>query len=181
MNKEYFFEEQKFTWIWPLLIPAHFILLFMVFYGNYKQLVKGEVFGNTPMSDTGLVLFSLSLLIFFILLDMLLLKWMKLQTKINKEGIFYRYPPLINHWKQIKTNEIENYEVGKYNAFLEFGGWGYRYSFFRKKGKALNVYGNKGLIMQLKNGNRLVIGTQKEAELKKAMHKLMHPITEIYE
>ena len=46
----------------------------------------------------------------------------------------------------------------------EYGGWGYRTSFGKKKGSAYNVKGDKGIQIELKTGKKLLIGTQKEDE-----------------
>jgi hypothetical protein len=57
---------------------------------------------------------------------------------------------------------IEKYEVITYDPILDYGGWGIKYN---RHGKAYNVSGNKGLQLYLKNGKRILIGTQKESEL----------------
>ena len=35
-----------------------------------------------------------------------------------------------------------------------------------------NINGNKGLVIELKNGKKFMIGTQKEAELKNRLEKM---------
>ena len=55
-----------------------------------------------------------------------------------------------------------------YNPIMDFGGWGYRVS-WKGKGTALNVKGNKGIELILKNGKKITIGTQKPEE---AMHAI---------
>ncbi len=172
MAREYFYEKQTFSWIWPLLIPMHVILLFILVYGTYKQFYLGEPFGNTPMSNKELIVFNTCIILFIALFDYFLLHSMYLEIKIDSSGIHYRYPPMINKWKTLQKEEIEYWEVGKYYPLRDYGGWGYRISFRRKKGKALNVYGNKGLTLQLKNGKTLVLGTRQQEKLKAAMDKL---------
>jgi hypothetical protein len=58
---------------------------------------------------------------------------------------------------------VASIEVRKYSPIKEYGGWGFRYGF--KNGKAYNISGNMGLQLILKNGDRILIGTQKPEEL----------------
>ena len=53
-----FKEKQKFTqwWLWLFLIGFG---LFQV-YGLFKQLIIGEDFGDKPMSDIGLIIFTIA-------------------------------------------------------------------------------------------------------------------------
>ena len=82
----------------------------------------------------------------------------KLETSIDEEGITYRFVPFhiksrFKSWKEIKSATIR-----KYNPIREYGGWGYRISFTKRK--ALNTKGNKGVQLIFSDGNELLIGTQ---------------------
>ncbi|WP_260402681.1 MULTISPECIES: phosphoethanolamine transferase domain-containing protein [Aequorivita] len=52
-----FKEEQKFTqwWLWLILIGIGVLPII----GIYKQLIIEEKFGDNPMSDLGLIIFSI--------------------------------------------------------------------------------------------------------------------------
>ena len=78
--KTEFKEEQKFTqwWLWLILIPIGVLPIF----GIYKQMILGEMFGDKPMSDLGLIIFSVFI---FSLIGLFLI--MKLKTSIDKNGI----------------------------------------------------------------------------------------------
>ncbi|MGK7390468.1 MAG: hypothetical protein ACNS60_08955 [Candidatus Cyclobacteriaceae bacterium M2_1C_046] len=73
-----------------------------------------------------------------------------------------RFIPFV--YKSIKWKDIEQAEVINY-GFI--GGWGIRFG--SKYGVLYNIKGNKGLHIKLKNGDQLVVGTQKEDELKDAL------------
>ncbi len=152
-----FKEVQKFnSLIWLLLAP---IALF-IFYGLFKQIVLGEPFGENPMSNTGLILTAL-----LVLAIVLLFLSLRLETKINKEHVHFRLFPFTNkiiHWKDIKSAEVQKY------GFV--GGWGLRIG--TKYGTVYNMSGDMGLILELVNGKKLVIGTQKAEELKLIVSKL---------
>jgi hypothetical protein len=152
-----FKEEQKFTqwWLWIFLIA---IGIFPIF-GIYKQLIVGEKFGDKPMSDSGLIF---SCLLGFSIIAMFWL--MRLKTEINQEEIRIDFFPLVKKrisWKKIKSVEIVNYG---------FVGWGIR--FWTKFGTVYNTKGNIGLAIELLNGEKCLIGTQKEKELKGIIEKV---------
>ncbi len=95
------------------------------------------------------------LILFFVLL--------RLDTKVDAEGVHYRFFPFQGNYKMKKWDEIEKAYVRHYKPMYEYGGWGIR---GWGNDKALNVSGNVGLQLELKNGDKLLIGTQKEEEMK---------------
>ncbi len=165
MRPDTLFEErQRFTqwWLWVLLLAVNLPFL----YGIYQQIIMGVPFGDKPMSDMGLLL-SAGLTI--LITGSLLL--VKLDTFIYKDRIEIRFFPL-----QLKTliyswDEIEDAQVRTYAPLKEYGGWGLRYS-FNGHGKALNVSGNKGLQLVLKDGKKLLIGTNMPEEMADALAKI---------
>lgn len=98
-----------------------------------------------------------------IFLGNLFLISLKLTTLINKEGIYFQLFPLHFKIQYVNWSDIATIEVRKYKPMKEYGGWGYRYSF--NNGKAYNISGNMGLQLVLKNGDKILIGTQKKEEL----------------
>jgi len=87
-----------------------------------------------------------------------------LKTALDQSGIVVEMRILIRFGKIIHWDEIESIKVDKYRPILQFGGWGYRIGW---KAVAYNCRGNDGLIIILKNGRKIVVGTQKPDELKK--------------
>ena len=159
-----FKEEQKFTqwWLWLILIGLGILLIF----GMYKQLILEEKFGDNPMSDAGLIIFCV-----FIFGIIALFLFMRLKTEIDQNEIRMNFFPFVKkriNWKEIKKAKIVNY------GFV--GGWGIRLG--TKYGTVYNMKGNKGLAIELLNGKKFVIGTQKETELNNIVEKasLQHRI-----
>ena len=153
-----FEEEQRFTqwWLWVILISVGILPIV----GVYKQVLLGEPFGNNPMSNTGLIIFMVCMLLF-----VGLFRLMKLKTVINKNGIEISFFPFLK--RAFKWEEVTSYEIVNY-GFV--GGWGIRLG--TTYGTVYNVKGNKGLALQLKNGKKYLIGTQKEHELKRLIDKM---------
>ena len=173
MEKIFFREVQKFGqwWLWILILGASASVIIPYSLGMYSQIVLGKPWGDKPMSDTSLLLtsfFAISIMVALILLFI----FMKLITEIRSDGIWYRFPPILWKWRCIRKEEIEHFEVRRYNAIAEYGGYGIRWGFGRRTGKALNVSGNTGLQLYLYNGKKILFGTQKKQAIEYAMNKL---------
>ena len=153
-------ERQKFNqfWLWLILIGLGLIPI----YGIYKQLILGEQFGNTPLSDLELIILTV-----FIFALIALFAIIRLDTEINENEIRVHFFPFIKrhvNWEDVKSAEEIKYRF--------VGGWGIRFS--TKYGTVYNIKGNKGLAIKLKNGKKILIGTQKEEELKKIVENIMN-------
>jgi hypothetical protein len=150
--KSVFVEKQKFTqwWLWLLLLGLGLIPAI----GVYQQLILGEPFGSKPMPDIGMVIFALFMFGFIAMFYFITLK-----TEIDQNEIRIHFFPFFK--KQIRWQDIKNAEVIKY-GFV--GGWGIRLG--TKYGPVYNIKGKIGLALELKTGKKLLIGTQKEDELK---------------
>jgi hypothetical protein len=140
--------------------------------GMYRQLYLHKPFGDNPMSDTGLIITSVGVILLMLLVLFLFL-YLKLITEVRNDGFYYRFPILINKQKFIPKEDISRFEVGKYNPIGEFGGWGIRIR--PGKRKAYNVTGNQGVKFFLKNGKMVLFGTQQTEELRRALDKMMNP------
>ena len=144
-------ETQRFTqwWIWVIHI---FII-------SVASWVLIESFISDRTIDSRIDNFVYVLLFWLLLLFIPILFWiMRLETRIDRSGIYMKYVPFLSRtykWEDIQSFEMINY------GFV--GGWGIRLG--TKYGTVYNVKGNKGLYLILKNGKRVCIGTQKEHEL----------------
>ena len=163
-----FIEEQKFNKLWMYLLIGISCIgpLIIGFYGIIQQLFYKTPFGDNPMSNLGLIFFTFSMLVLTIFIFSI-----KLKTRIDEKGIYYQFFPIHLSYKLISWNEISKAGIRTYYPISEFGGWGLRGGFFfnKGKGKAINVSGNIGIQLELKDGEKLLIGTQKKAEVKRVL------------
>lgn len=127
----------------------------------YKQLFLKEQFGTKPLSDLGLILF---LIFVFSLIFMFM--FIRLKTVIDNEKIQISFFPFTR--KNVKWDDIESVKIVDY-GFV--GGWGIRLG--TKYGTVYNIKGSKGLAIELKNGKKFLIGTQKEKELNNIIYEMM--------
>ncbi len=165
MENILFIENQRFRqpWIWVVLIG----ILLLTLWGFIQQVVLGIPWGNNPGSDTVVILSTLipiSLIFLF--------GFMSLKTEVTNEEIRIAFFPFIS--RRYQWEDIEKAYIRRYKPLAEYGGWGIR---FGPKGKAYNVSGNMGLQLVLKNGKRILIGTQLPDELGRVVN-LIHPFVE---
>ena len=163
-NDLLFYEKQKFTqwWVWLiLLLPTGIFIL-----STLGEFIFGLEHGYKRLNTSELVFTMLlfgCLYVFFYLI--------KLETIIKADGIYVRFFPFHFRFKHYEWEDLSNVYTREYCAITEYGGWGLRSGLFGK-GSAYNVNGNKGLQLEFTNGKKLLIGTQKEHELKTLLVEL---------
>jgi hypothetical protein len=163
-----FLEEQRITK--PLVI----IGLSIVFIAIVISIVYDwESISRTDGSDKIGTFISLAILPLVALLFLNL----KLKTRIDEKGIHFQFYPIHFSYRTIAWDEISTCYVRQYNAILEYGGWGFRISFRKKIGSVYNVQGNIGLQIDLKNGKKILIGTQKKEDMQRVIDKYSNKIT----
>ena len=100
-----FKESQKFTqwWIWLILIGLGVIAI----YGVFQQILLDIDFGNKPMPNIGIIIFTLFVFGF------IYFNWyMTLITEVTNEGIKMRFVPFVKkemNWNEVKSIKIVNY------------------------------------------------------------------------
>jgi hypothetical protein len=169
MKKVLFKEEQQFRQWWMTLIvmassiPAAISLVYSFF----------KLSRNSPFDRSTMPL-AVSIVVLIVVIVVL---WVYFSTKlevwIDQDGVHYRYFPQIYKNKLISKEEIARYEIRKYSAIWDYGGWGVRRGFGRKWQRAYNVSGNIGLQLYFKNGKKVLFGTQRSQAILFAMDEMM--------
>ncbi|HON19123.1 MAG TPA: hypothetical protein PK990_08140 [Salinivirgaceae bacterium] len=96
--------------------------------------------------------------------------FLKLETIITADFIYYRFFPYHKSFRKIHWNEIKSVKVRKYNAIREFGGWGINYG-IRKK--AFMLSGKMGIEIEMLNNKLILIGTKRPVEVEKILTQLL--------
>jgi hypothetical protein len=176
MPRSYFEETQTFRenrWIWILAIITSIITLLPMADAVYWQLFRGEPWGNEPLSDSGLLgLFAFVLLAWGIAMAMLIS--IRLDVRIDDQGISYRFVPIKSKWQKVTKEEIANYSIRKKFSLLQSGGFGYHRNRLTRTW-SMRIRGSHHLALALKDGRKLLLGTQNPESLEHAMKRLVSP------
>jgi hypothetical protein len=105
-------------------------------------LIIGENFGDKPMSDIGLVIFTI------VPFGIIILFWyLKLETEIDQKEIRIKFTPLVKKtfkWEDVKSATVLNYKFVAYGIRL-----------FTTYGTPYNTKGNMGLAIELKSKKKI--------------------------
>lgn len=158
-SSAYFTETQRFrqVWLWLIILAVDILIIAGIF--SEMQKTKSDARATLIVAAT---VASLTVVLFLIL---------RLDTKITAEGISYRFYPFQFKFKVIKWEEIASAHVRTYKPLGEYGGWGVRFG-LRGMGMAYNVSGSQGLQLQLTNGKKILLGTQRPEEIAQVLIEL---------
>ncbi len=95
---------------------------------------------------------------------LVLLGRMGLTTDLRDDRLRVKLGPFPS--KTYAVADIETVEARTYRPLREFGGWGLRLG---PAGLAWNAYGDRGVQLTLRGGKRVLIGSQRPAELAAAI------------
>ncbi len=156
-----FTESQRFRqwWLWAIVIPGPVFLIWATI---------AEFFKITSESEGIVTFFVLAMftLVFGIVLPILLFR-AGLQTQVYEDIVRVRFTPIHRNWQSFDFASITAAEAKTYRPIRDYGGWGIRYG---GPGKAYNVSGNQGVLLNLADGTTLMIGSQRAPELAAAIH-----------
>jgi hypothetical protein len=158
-----FTEKQYFrqVWIW---IPVAF-LAGLSWYSFVQQIVQGKPFGTHPAPDAVVwiiwVVFGLVFPVFFFRFG--------LTTEVSEEGLRIRFSPFYH--RLVGLQDIRSFMVKEYRPIKDYGGRGVRWS--PRHGMAYNVSGSRGVLLELRDGKHLLIGSRKPELLAGALESLL--------
>jgi len=186
-DKILFSEQQKYNQVWHyVLFSALFITPGIILYGVIQQVVYGIQWGDDPMSNTDLII--LFVFVFGIMCGVsVLLLMTRLETMITHEKISVKMFPFHSSFRHYRWEDISEATVRRNVSVRELGGHGLRkggglgFKFgvtgihlARKfnKGTSYTISGRQVLQLILKDGKKILIGTQKVNELEAAIFKM---------
>jgi len=160
MKRPYFNEEQN--------MDRSFLILLLVSAGMTLFIVLAVTLTEQDSDVFESMLFIGSIVMVYGLIFWLM-NSMKLFTKVDRDGIHMRFPPFRRSWKTFAFSEIDKFEVKRGKLLTEFGGWGYAKGFGKKK--SYTAKGDYGVLMNMKTGKIIFIGTQEPKMLERALQK----------
>ena len=158
MKEELVFRECQHLKLW-WSVPLSIINVLLI-YGCIRQLAFGKSFGNNPMPDTGFIIFT----VVMVLMNVLFL-FARLNTAIDKEGVYVQMFPFHLRFKFIPWERIDKVDVRK-TYYISIG---LHYGF---GATSYTMGGNKVLRLTLNNKKKIDIGTRRREELTEFLSKL---------
>jgi hypothetical protein len=174
MSRYYFEEVQRFrdqSWLLVLVLTISLGAIIPLIYGMYWQILQDVPWGDQPMSDTGMVVLFLFVILCMGVMAFMLLS-MKLEVRLDEQGIHYRFIPLKNEWQLIRKDQISEYRFEKGMRLFTTGGVGYHRNVFTKT-RSYRIFGSSCLSLKLNSGDKLLLGTRKPGEMEWALKKLI--------
>jgi len=145
-------EQQTFKWALPLFLGiALMTALPILFYYKKEDGILALVILGGVLLFTGGLFFS-----------------MKQTIRIDEQGIHYKQVPLINSFKTIPWEIIQNWELKEISPLKDFGGWGIRYT-GSKTGYIMR--GDFGLELNTGKKKRIVLSVMNRVEVEQLIRK----------
>ncbi len=142
-----FHERQHFRQVWLWLLLAGVLISVAV-----PAIVR-------PMTAT-IVTFAVTAFL------VALMAYAHLDVIVTDEEVLIRFRPFHIRGRRVPLRDIAEVHARDYRPILEYGGWGIRLG---GNGMAYNAYGDRGVQLVLKNGTRILIGSQRSEELAAAL------------
>jgi hypothetical protein len=154
-------ETQRFSFATLIVSLPVFVIICLNLYNKHQTSFLTTLSQNIHLI---IVLGVVGLVLFFSLSA-------KMKTQITDKGVSVKFFPVLFKTKTILWVDVEDFFVREYNPLQEFGGWGlFRINlpFGRGLGnsRAIALRGSHGLQLIMKDGSRLLIGTQEPEKLK---------------
>lgn len=153
-KKESYSEKQRFrqVWLWACVLVGPAILSWIII----KQIALADIDFTVGITW---IIFGVGFPIF--------MYRSSLDTEVSNLGVHIRFRPFHRKWVAFDYANIERATSLTYSPLKDYGGWGIRYG---KKGKAYNVSGNKGVLLTLKDGKNVLIGSNNPESLCSAIN-----------
>lgn len=160
---EDYYESQRMknSWVWLIISVAQGLLL----WGLIQQVIMEIPWGKKPTSDTMLIVSNC-----FVLFTALMMVLLKMEVRINSDGVRFRYPPFQWKWKKIDWADVSEVHVIHY-SLLDYGGWGSLWG-GANRGWGYCVSGNRGIRFLLKDGEKIMLGTKRPEKVEKYLEIL---------
>ena len=98
---------------------------------------------------------------------------LRMTTEVTPTDVRVWFGWIPTYRRMVPIGTIVRLEVVSYRPLADYGGWGVRTG--RDGERVLNACGNRGVRLDLTDGSRLLIGSQRPEALALALERAMHP------
>jgi hypothetical protein len=160
-----FHEEQYFDWRVYALIAVLEVV------GGYSLVWVTRHWGPVAavIAHRWSLEFSLAAFIGLALPLVMAIHLLQMTTEVTPTEIrvWFGWIPLYR--RAVSISGIKHYAVVEYRPILDYGGWGIRAG--RDGERVLNARGNRGVRLELADGSKLLIGSQRPEELAETVER----------
>ena len=158
----YYREVQRFgqAWLWALVV----LLSGLSWFAFFLQIVFGRPFGQNPAPDP---MIWIILVAIGICLPILLFS-VRLVTEVRGNGIYILFSPFKR--EIIRPGDIEEAKKEEVNPYFAYGGFGIRWA--PGRGRAYIVGGGKGVVLKMRSGRRIFLGSRDPEGLLEAIERM---------
>jgi hypothetical protein len=162
-------EEQNFDWwVYALVVILDVAVLgALAWYSREGADAAGPVL---PRMSEFAVLAVASVLLVPVILIMGVLR-MTTEVTATHARVWFGWIP--TYRRVFPVAAVQRLEVVSYRPIADYGGWGIRRG--RDGERVLNARGNRGVRLDLSDGTRLLIGSQRPEALAAALERAMRP------
>jgi hypothetical protein len=162
-------EEQNFDW-WVYALLA--VLDVLAWLGLVWLLHEAPDHPGLPDSWTFEVPVAVSVVGLF-LPAILMVGLLRMTTEVTPTHVRVYFGWVPTYRRAVEVTAIQRLEVVTYRPIADYGGWGIRSG--RDGERVLNARGNRGVRLDLTDGTRLLIGSQRPEELARILERAMRP------
>lgn len=161
-------EEQNFDWRVYALVAAAEILVWLglvCFHDNPAQAAGFENAGTAKL--------AIGFLVGLVLPLVLVVGVLRMTTEVAPTDLRVWFGWIPTYRRVVPIGTIVRIEVVTYRPLADYGGWGIRQG--RDGVRVLNARGNQGVRIDLADGSRLLIGSQRPEDLARALERALQP------
>lgn len=160
-----------------IIVVAVFLPLVFMIITIILQLGFGIDVGNNPMTETQIYISTIFAILFGVLACLLYL-FSNLIIEIRDDGFYYKYFPFHKKFHKISPVEIISWQIKKFKAIADYGGWGIRFG-FGTKGKGYLAAGTTGVFFVFKNNKKVLFSLIDAHKAQTALEKIFHNKQEV--
>jgi membrane protein YdbS with pleckstrin-like domain len=161
-------EEQNFDWRMYALALLAEVLVTLTLYWFYEK-------GHDPTAMGGLtgLLLSMAALAGLVSPLLVVVGLLRMTTEVTPTDVRVWFGWVPTYRRFVPIGNVQKIEVVSYRPLADYGGWGIRSG--RDGERVLNARGNRGVRLDLSDGTRLLIGSQRPEALAVAIERALRP------
>ncbi|MBV8266239.1 MAG: hypothetical protein JO252_07935 [Planctomycetaceae bacterium] len=163
-----FREEQNFDWRVYALIGAIELLVWAGLLWCFEHVPDAA-----GLARLGTLEMGLGAAVGLLLPVVLVLGLLRMTTEVTPTDVRVWFGWIPTYRRMVPIGTIMRLEVVSYRPLADYGGWGIRSG--RDGERVLSARGNRGVRLDLSDGSRLLIGSQRPEALALALERAVHP------